>query len=648
MLNAGNRKKALDNSFVVTMICFFVITSLFYMLIIGLKPGTVDILSVSEIEQADLSEEYVLLSSQLADWYPGQLYEPGNFPTTFDTSTESEAKYGTYRIQLNIPKDKTYGITGFTSDYSQKVYVNGELLSEVGQVCEDIAQFTPKTDSYSIFFTPETDTSEIVIQLAYHNHAYGHLKDIYLAEQQVIVERNRAEVLSNGLILGTLLSFAMFFFGMFISYTERISFLWFSITCFSAVLHHSIYYSKDIMVFLPDLSWYILHKVEYISRICFYFFLFTHVMSVIKIKMSRWMKLFNYGSFGAISLFYIFTPSTFYTKYVFFIGLYITVILVMLSIYILYKGYRCKVFVYKENIIVSLSVVCVLISWLVEALTYQGLSWYVQPYLTILVVFFNAIALTIQFSRTERELILSQTREREIARNADQLERTNNMKTDFFHKMAHEIKTPLAIMSGYAQLTNKQIENDEVTAETTLNLRVISSEAKRLSELVMNLMEMPTTPISDEEFNEISVAEYLHYASAVCKGILEKRGNSLNIKGNTEQHIIGNMEMLVQMMINLAINSNKHMKNGKFTIEAKEALDGNNMELFVSDTGTGVSKENEENIFKKGFTTDGTKGLGLSICKEIAELHKGDIILMNDNKQGAVFKISIPIFKSKE
>ncbi len=634
--------------FVISTICFFIITSLFYLLIIDIKPSIANSLSVAEIKQTDLSEESVLLSKQIADWYPGQLCEPEDFLNTSSMETDSEAKYGTYRIVLNIPAHKNYGITGFTSDYAQRVYVNGELLSQVGEVSVDSEQFMPKTDYYSVYFTPQTDTTEIIIQVAYHNHAYGHLKDIYLAEQQVITERNRAEFLSNGLIIGALLAFAIFFLGMFCSYTERRSFLWFALACLCAALRYSIYFSKDIMVLLPNVSWYVIHKIEYLSHICFYYFLVLHALSVMKLKIANWVKYSFFGGFGAICIYYGIMPSVTYTKYVFVIGVMITALLLVITGNILLCSYRNKIFDRKENLIVGSSLILMVVSWLVEALTYHGISWYAQPYITLLIVFFNAVALTMQFSRTERELARSKIREHEIAQNAAMLEQINTMKTDFFQKMAHEIKTPLSIMSGYAQLTNRQITTGEVNAETSLNLKVISSEAKRLSELVANLMEMPTTPIAQAVLSELPVAEYLHYVSVVCRGLLEKKGNKLIMKGNTDQYILGNMEMLVQMMINLAVNSNRYMVKGKFTIEAAKENNSDYLSLIVSDTGCGISKEYADKIFEKGFTTNGTKGLGLSICKEIAHLHKGDIVLLTDNKEGAMFKITIPTHQTKE
>ncbi len=642
------RPKFPHKSFTVTTICIFIIISLFYLLFIGIKPGAVDILSVAEIEQTDLSEECVLLNEQIADWYPGELYTSQDFYSMPPMLTDDDAKYGTYRIELNIPAGETYGITGLSSDYAQNIYVNGELLSQIGNVSADVATFVPKTDYYTVFFTTQTNTTEIIIQLAYHNHEYGNLKNTYLAQQDVIIQRNRAEFLSNGLIIGVLLSFVVFFLGMFLSYTERISFLWFALTCFFAALHYSIYFNKDIMAIIPNVSWYILHKAEYLARIGFYFFLILHVVTTLKLKLQFPFKCLIWGSLGIISLFYIFTPSIIYTKFVFIIGAILTIALISITAHILYLGHRNKLFANKENLFMGLSPVLMTVAWLCEAFTYQGNTWYIQPYITILIVFFNAIALTMQFSRTERELAHLQIKQQEITQNAAMLEGINNMKTDFFHKMAHEIKTPLAIMSGYAQLTNAQIKNDEINSETMQNLKVISSEATRLAQLVSNLMEMPTTPISKAVLSKISVAEYLHYACAVCKGLLEKKGNKLIIKGNTQKYILGNMEMLVQMMINLAANSNKHMENGEFKIKVMQEKNSDSITLLVSDTGCGIPTENAQKIFEKGFTTNGTKGLGLSICKEVAQLHKGDIVLLTDNNQGATYKITIPTYKDEE
>ncbi len=645
-MNQRNQHIIINSKYVIVITIYFIIITLFfYLLIFGISPKSKDILPTSEIEKVDLSQEYVYIDSQAATWYQGKFYEPRDFMSTTPIQTDSNEKYGTYHIKLSLPANKTYGITGLTADYAQKVYINGVLVSEVGKTSDNLAQFIPKTDYYSVYFTPNMDTTEIIIQVSYLVHQDGFLKDLYLAEQEVIVERNRSEFFSNGIILGVLLSFVVYFLGMFLTYTERISFLWYALTCFCAALHYSIFFNKDIMILLPNLSWYVSHKIEYLSRLGFYMFLILYVLSSLRLRIKTWVNFVFFGGAGAISLFYLITPSTIYTQYIFFIGAAITIILAVIAVYILRQGYCDKIFIYKENLIVGFSPVLILISWMFEAFSYQREYWYIQPYITMLIVFFNAIALTIQFSRVERELTELQMREREIAENVAMLERMNNMKTDFLQKMAHEIKTPLTVMSGYAQLTKLQIEENEVNEDTTINLSIISAEAKRLSELVSSLMEMPSKLDSDLVLTEISVEELLRYTSIVCRGILEKNENSLLIKGEAKLSVLGNLEMLVQMMINLAANSNKFMENGEFVIEVTE--DKDMVSFIISDTGSGIPKEIEDKIFEKGFTTSTTKGLGLSICKEIAHMHKGDIVLYKQLKQGAAFKITIPILNTK-
>ena len=77
---------------------------------------------------------------------------------------------------LSLKPDTTYALTGQTATYAQRVYVNGELLNETGKVSDNARDFRPKTDLYTVYFTPKTSTTEMIVQHAWFNHRVGGLK----------------------------------------------------------------------------------------------------------------------------------------------------------------------------------------------------------------------------------------------------------------------------------------------------------------------------------------------------------------------------------------------------------------------------------------------------------------------------------------
>lgn len=107
------------------------------------------------------------------------------------------------------------------------------------------------------------------------------------------------------------------------------------------------------------------------------------------------------------------------------------------------------------------------------------------------------------------------------------LTQLNRLKSEFLHQMAHELKTPLTVMSGYAQLTDWQLGTGAVSADAHEHMQTISSEAQRLSALVSRLIDLANGGSPDIEMGVIDAAQLLSGAVDVCRPMLEKKHNRL-------------------------------------------------------------------------------------------------------------------------
>lgn len=438
---------------------------------------------------------------------------------------------------------------------------------------------------------------------------------------------------------------AIFFFGMFLLGNRKRSMMWFSLTCLTAALHYLIYESKQIGVLFPYLDWYTEHKLEYITNILYFVFILLYAFAALGLRPHKHFVVTSVCTAGAILLFYIFTPSTVYTHFTIVAGAVMAIYLILSSVYICVTAVKHRLMGYIDSIIVCSTVVLTTVVYLIEGLTYFTKIFYIRSYATILFVFCNAVMLTINLSRTERRLDESKQRESQVTQMNETLEKLDRLKTDFMHNIAHEMKTPLTVMSGYAQLTEKQIEKNVVNDETLSNLETISSEAQRLSDMVTKLLSVSHNEVTAMELSRFAARDVLSDAAAVCRPILAKHGNRLVTRADNCPDIIANREMLLQVLINLAVNSGKHTENGTVTFSAEKSADGDNFAVFtVSDTGTGISREALAHLFDKGYSTDGGNGLGLYICRDIIESTGGEITA-DSSENGAVFRFTVPCGK---
>ena len=228
----------------------------------------------------------------------------------------------------------------------------------------------------------------------------------------------------------------------------------------------------------------------------------------------------------------------------------------------------------------------------------------------------------------------------ESRRQREVLTQLNRLKSEFLHQMAHELKTPLTVMSGYAQLTDWQLDTGAVGADAHEHLQTISSEAQRLSALVSRLIDLANGGSPDIEMGEIDAAQLLSGAADVCRPMLEKKHNRLESDSGDGITLWGNLEMLLQVLINLTVNASRHTENGVIAYRITD--EGEHVCLRVRDTGSGIAPDLLPHIFEKGYSGDGGSGIGLTICADAMKIHHGSLEVEHTGADGTVFRLELP------
>ena len=190
------------------------------------------------------------------------------------------------------------------------------------------------------------------------------------------------------------------------------------------------------------------------------------------------------------------------------------------------------------------------------------------------------------------------------------LEESERQKTLFMGNLTHELKTPLAAISGYAQtlLTVRLDEADEVEA-----LGYIDEECKRLERLskkMLRLLELDTE--QKLELYEIPVRQLFERTERLCRKLLETKGVTLQYEEHGECFLVEE-DLMTEVLVNLVDNANKASKQGD-TIR----LIANDHQILVQDTGCGIPEEEQKKILEPFYMIDksrsrknGGAGLGL-------------------------------------
>jgi two-component system NtrC family sensor kinase len=206
--------------------------------------------------------------------------------------------------------------------------------------------------------------------------------------------------------------------------------------------------------------------------------------------------------------------------------------------------------------------------------------------------------------------------------------------------VAHEVNTPLAVISTYAQMLAKQISGDEQKAPL---LEKIARQTFRASEIVNSLLNFSRT--SPTEFVSVDMNKTLAETLALVEHQLVKARVTATLDLDQKlPRIKGNAGKLQQVFLNLILNARDAMESGGKLALKTSAHDGRVL-VTVTDSGSGIARENLEKIFDPFFTTKGAKkgtGLGLSVSYGIVREHGGNIEVQSEIGAGTQFELSFP------
>jgi heavy metal sensor kinase len=232
----------------------------------------------------------------------------------------------------------------------------------------------------------------------------------------------------------------------------------------------------------------------------------------------------------------------------------------------------------------------------------------------------------------------------------DRLDQTFERQRRFISDASHELRTPISILRGEAEVALSQTERSP--EEYRESLAVLHEEAKRLANIVEDLFTL--TRADAGEYRLARSDFYLDELAADCvratRTLAQAKNISLAAVTPHEMPVRADEDLLRRMILNLLDNAIKYTpEGGSVTLACSAAADG--YELSVTDSGPGIPADMQSRIFERFFRVDrarsrtgrdGGAGLGLSIARWIAEAHLGRLNLERSDATGSVFKAHIP------
>ena len=284
---------------------------------------------------------------------------------------------------------------------------------------------------------------------------------------------------------------------------------------------------------------------------------------------------------------------------------------------------------------------CFVISKFPNAVAKYGLYIFFLIFATVIGSFVVCFVDVYHTQRDVNEIRISRAKIRELEAAISNHEDVAGRREEFIASFAHELKTPLTAIIGYADM----LRSKEMTPKSRFTAAgYIFSEGKRLESLSLKLMDIIVAGKQGFEKKQFEVGYFIRSIAAVTVPSLSNDGITLDMRWEPGE-IRVEPDLFKTLMINLVDNARKaSKKNDVIELYGKAEPDG--YSLYVRDHGRGMKKEELSKIMEPFYMIDKSRsraqngaGLGLALCQRIAELHDSALEYESELGEGTTVRI---------
>ncbi|MGO4548081.1 ATP-binding protein [Paenibacillus sp. 2TAB23] len=599
--------------------------------------------------------------------------------------------FATFRLVIELSKqdrNERLALRLPSIFHAYKLWVNGELLAEVGVVGLDKSGVKPHLATKLVFFQPENDTIELVMQVANFHHKRGGITQyIELGGSNVLTVKTNLKVATDMFITSCLLVIGLYNLLLFVLRRKDKAPLYFGL--FTVLFGIRSLLNGEVMItqLLPHFPWELQFKIEYFILCISGYIITMYFECIFPNYVSRWFRLGTRIATGALCLIVVITPALIYSKMLLVIG----VIVVLHMVYLMVGLAQAAVRRIEGALIFLLVSLVTLVTVINDFLYYNELSLIgnTSPFGLLVFTIAQMILLSSRFTRaaTNEERIAHELQEAnnkltEMNSNLERIvmERTHalsaaheDLRTSYERLLqseqgrkkllayiTHDLRMPLSSMLGYVEAVKDMVKPER----NEQYLKYIRDNTIRINRMIEEL-----SFLSHLETGQVAYRMEPVYALDFLRGFFEQYelvvrdaglGFILDIEDMEDQRpdlpvVEIDAQRFEQALFNLVSNAMKFTSIGgmvRLALAVDEAQDTRSAIISVQDSGMGIPPEQLEQIFDRNYRYDRSgmekevegSGLGLAICREIVQAHGGAVRAESDGKTGSIFYISLPLY----
>lgn len=645
------------------MVIILAVLLLFMCLPLGQTKGSAEN-GTLDLRPVDLSAAVYQLTG---DWQYAQdrILEPSEFPgdapligvpDNWGGEGSSLNSCATYRLTI-LTEDSRLLMLYVPEIYSAyRLYINGRYERGAGVVADNPEEGSPSFESVLIPVVAEDGRVEIVVQASTYHWMRPHMNNIMkLGEHDALFSwffRTRTLYI---LAMGFILASAFYHFALYFMRRKMSVYLLFSLLCLFCFWRLALETDG-----ISDLTGWFSMATGVLDARIFLVLFFLHAAFIAMFSLyvfdrqwiARHLHLTIIWCVAGAAAFSLLPMNVAWLTTVF------SVAAALPMLFALYKAVRSRVF--REGSVEWLYIIALVLYVVVGFFSkyFADHLLYMTPVLTnMYMIMAESVILARQYSEME-------IREQEMASKTAAMEQSAKVRAYMIDTLSHEVRTPLTVMSSYAQLAAERISDGRIDDLTLTNLKKISDESKRLADLASNTLRLSRlSDIPDGGgFAPVDLGELTRQVVRLFEPMASKNGRELTLDLPGEPlPVLGSADSLTRLLWNLLDNALTHGGHGGIEIMvcpegagANSGVDGGGsggtqsggVRLVVRDHGDGVRPELLPKVFEHGISgrQDGT-GIGLSMCRDIAHEMNGEIAIASEAGKGATVTVTFPGLK---
>ncbi|PAV27673.1 hypothetical protein CIL05_20695 [Virgibacillus profundi] len=584
--------------------------------------------------------------------------EPGSvvsLPSSFDTQKGEINSFGTYSTTIKIPKSYVGETLAIHVPYqysAYSLYIDEIEVARNGVVGGDSASHTSEMAPKTGYFIAQSDEVLLTMQVSSFDHIRGGFENtIYFGEASIVAQKFNSNMIVTLFINGSIFIIGLFMF-LFALYRRK-EHLFFIFGMFAMLISaRALFAVPFYYTLILDMSWLWGTRLEYILTEATSMF---YVILLWKWHEEEFSKKIMYG-LVTVHLGLIIT--TLFTQPVFFQALffnifYLAVPTFFYMIYVISKSIRNNNRNAKINLIgMGLIFLAFFNDFAIGQNWYQSITL-MLPAVGVYVLI-HVILMSKDFADSVRKT--EQQNKQLLALNSSneeltiQLQKEMKQKDDFLANTSHELRNPLHGIINIAQsiLHNRPNHLDEKTQKDLEIQLTIGHHMSRTLEDLLDVTRLKEHRIHLQR-ERLDIQGISAGVVDMLQVLIENKNIQMEVRIPSDFPILAaDKNRVIQILFNLLHNAVKFTDEGTITINAD--VQEKKAHIHITDTGIGMNEKTLRTIFDPYEQGDssitaigGGLGLGLSICKQLVEMHGGAIKVNSVLGEGSVFTFTLPL-----